>query len=442
MKKIRPYTVPKDFCQTSFDQIQNFVNEWFQKYVPDAGEIWIPDDEKYNLQENYPQNNNAHIEVVLTGKFFLRFLEMPCWPWDKIRVWVLSQRIKDVLVNLCGFPPLQIGVIPREQLVPNLAQQSKELSRDQINFVYAGRLSAGKNIEGLLQTISMLQKTTDKNVTLDIFGEYDDMLDDSWGRFANFSYKDKLQKTLQSLSWKNPPIFHGWVPTEQWLAINRPAPVFVSLSTFMSEDFGIAARFAQRVGWPCFLSDWGGHADQKGINQFLIPHYLIPQTYDSEFVSVEKSKALAKWIHEHKHTANHDSQNLCEMPLMTIKNQIFLYHKEFIKKWQPKIFYAIRNNLALFADSREGTNFFIRYRALMGSSMLAHELVIVSEDLDYNVLPKGLNLGENCEVLPARYIFSNYFITNINRYDHVRIEAQPQHITKLTEFLSGIYDMR
>ena len=441
MKKIRPYTVPKDFCQTSFDQIQNFVNEWFRKYIPDAGEIWMPDEEKYNLQENFPRASHTHIEIVLTGKFFLRFLEMPCWPWDKIRLWVLSQRVKDILVNICGFPSLQIGVIPREQLVPNSMRQPKELTDNQINFIYAGRLSAGKNIEGLLKTVSLLQNNSHLDVTLDIFGDYDDMPDDSWGRFANFSYKDKVQKTLEALSWKIRPVFHGWVSTEQWLSVSRPAPVFVSLSTFMSEDFGIAARFAQRAGWPCFLSDWGGHADQKGINQFLIPHHLIAQTYDSEFVSNEKAKTLAKWICEEKKTANINALNTFEIPLVTLKSQVLQYHKEFIQKWQPQIFYAIRNNLALFADSREGINFFIKYRALMGSSSLSQELVIVPDNLDYMTLKQGLNLSAKSEVLPARYLFSNYFVTNINRYKQVRIVGQPQDIAKLTEFLSSIYDM-
>lgn len=441
MKKIRPNSVPNDFCQTSFDQIQNFVNLWFQTYIPDAGEIWIPDEEKYNLQENFPKGDKAHLEIVLTGKFLLRFLEMPCWPWDKLRLWVLSRRVKDILVNLWGFPSSHIGIIPREQLVPNLTlQQPIELNRNQLNFIYAGRLSVGKNIEGLLKTVSFLQNSCHVNATLDIYGEYDDMLDDSWGRFASFSYQDKLQKTLKSLSWKNPPVFHGWVPTEKWLASSRPSPVFISLSTFMSEDFGMAARFAQRAGWPCFLSDWGGHADQTGPNQFLIPHHLIAQTYDSDFVSTEKGKTLARWIHEEKTAANFELENIFEMPLITTKSEILRYHQAFVQRWQPSIFYAIRNNLAQFADTREGMNFFIRYRALMGSTLHAKELVVVPDNLDYSH-SHGLNLSLNSEVLPTRYLFSKYYLTNINRYNNIRIEGKPQDVAKLTEFLSGIYDM-
>lgn len=80
---------------------------------------------------------------------------------------------------------------------------------------------------------------------------------------------------MNELPWTKPPQYLGDFPEKQWLCGAYENPVAISLSTYLMEDFGVSLAQAQQAGWPCIVSDWGGHADIKGRNIIRVPSQFL-----------------------------------------------------------------------------------------------------------------------------------------------------------------------
>lgn len=409
IQKINPKILPMDICQTSLDWLEKYVHQWFSLHVPEHGEIWFADENAKGLSSNFPTNDRS-VEVILTGSFLLRVLESKLWPFKKCRFWVLSMSIKNILVSTLKLPEDAIGIISRDSCSSN--QGHLDFSKP-VNFVYAGRLSFSKNVTGLLRLVSCLQTQFNCNVTLDIFGDPDDLHDDSYGRFNPYSMTSLIHSLINELKWITPPTLHGRVEPNKWLSLKRNAPCFVSLSTSMYEDFGVAAEEAKLASWPCLLSNWGGHQECSGA--YLIPYNLIPQTREPDFVQQLKATQLASYLLNSKVLATQakPDQHFAG-PRLLNRTEFQSIADNVIQLWGEEILLCLREKMGFFADTAKGMEFFHRYHQGMGKEH--SDIAFIVNDLKINSDDTSVTINTAFDVIYTRELFCKYTVLELNRY--------------------------
>lgn len=144
------------------------------------------------------------------------------------------------------------------------------LNHDDVMIIYSGRISPQKNILLLIKTFS---RAAEKNEKLKLFivGGFDNI---------NPFFSDKkifMQSEFYSLLHSLPEKIKSRIThlkhisaTTSLNKLYNAADVFVSLSTFHDEDFGIAALEALFCGTRAILTDWGGHSSFKSkFTQFV-----------------------------------------------------------------------------------------------------------------------------------------------------------------------------
>ena len=151
------------------------------------------------------------------------------------------------------------------------SERSKQ-SRDKIKLIYAGRLSYEKNIQHL---ILFLFKALDKGFftsgfELSLAGYFDQLHRPLWGNDGVFGsyyfylFNEIAEKVGQD-RFKESIKLLGPLNQEELKNNLDASDIFVSLSSFSSEDYGMAAAEALEAGLPVILSGWGGHHGFKKI---------------------------------------------------------------------------------------------------------------------------------------------------------------------------------
>lgn len=419
-KKPRP-----DVCQRSLDWLEDHAISWFSKNVPNHGKIWFSDENSKHILQDFPKSGEF-VEIILTGSFLNRLLESNLWPFENFRLWTFSSRVKSFLISSVGFTEEQIGLIgrnPPSQLItkPNFQQE--------VNFVYAGRLSLAKNITAIIRLTSELQTIHQSRVTLDLFGLPDDLADPSLGRFQPYVIEDEIHNLIHQLNWANKPVFHQAVPQNEWLKINRLSPAFISLSTSMHEDFGTAAEIATQHGWPTLLSAWGGHVD--ACLAYKIPHQLIARTHEPVFIQKMKTKILAQQLLSQKWELN-SYQNISHVSRPLNRDALKSLIDGFVKKWSPEILLCLRNEMIRFADTSKGRDLFKSYHSHFGKG-ICRKAVIVN-DLKTN--PDYYFAGDNeaFEVIFVRDLFSPFYMNQWNQFDEISMINLGEEANSIVDF--------
>jgi len=438
LRKINPKSVMPDPCQRSLDWLEAFATEWFKKNVPQHGQIWFSDENTRAITQSFP-NSKLPVEVTLTGSFLSRILESSFWNFEQSRLWTFSPQIKDFLTNVINIDAEKIGIIGRPLyresiFIPNFEQE--------VNLVYAGRLSLSKNIPALLKIVSLLQVKYKKNVTLDIFGEFDSFPDESLGKYHVSSLKEITLKTLNDLPWNKVPVFHGDVKQEEWVKVKLSHPVFISLSTSMYEDFGTAAQIAASRGWPSILSSWGGH---KSSQNFLsVPYYLIPQTIDLEFIQKAKAESIASMLVQDGFefiTNKSDSSFIPDKFFNHIDYQKTI--QQFIRDNSPEILFCFREKMTEFADTPKGINLFKNYH-LHFSGSAQSTIALIYDDADNSEAIKELTLpSTSFELIPARHLFSNFYLKRLPQFKEIIfLNLETEMIKKVSHFLTSTLSLK
>lgn len=424
IRKINPKIIPEDTCQKSLNWLETHVQSWLSANVKDVGEIWFADENATHLTSKFPKNTK-NVEVVFTGSFLLRFLESGLWPFENYRIWVLSHRVKNIFVAMFHIPEERVGVIGR-----SLNYDAKERPLGN-NFIYAGRLSFTKNIIGLLHLVSCLQVDHALDVTLDLYGAFDDFPDESLGRYLPINLKESVTSLIAGLPWTEKPVMHGEVAQGEWLKVNRANPTFISLSTSMYEDYGTAAQMAHEAGWPCLLSDWGGHSDASA---YLMPTSLIPQTFENEGWLKRKAEFLAGRIKNKDLQLNKASQGF--IPQKYSAKELETSRNTFMKKWGPEILLCLREKMNFFADTPKGTEFFHHYRNHLSDRVQQKNLFIVN-DLVFPIrLPRDLN--SEFEMISLREVFNPFFLKRYHSYKRILLIEMNEEIPALMNFFKKI----
>lgn len=364
--KINPQERTQDLCHTSIGILDEKIRKYlYEKHGTDS--IWIPD-----ANDFYPEKNlKDSIDVVLLGGFLKSFFCTGNWPRSKYRIWVVSESVKNILVNLLGFQKNQVAVIPRYELFQlSKKQRPLKIEKKSFDLVYAGRISPSKNIECLIYLVHYLQTAHKVSVKLSLFGDFDNMFSADRGRWEKSSYEKKIKNLIKRLKWKSKPTLMPKMPPQQWPKRKYQNPTLINLSTFLSEDFDVSLAQVQELGWPSLITNWGGHRDQQANNAFLMPWQLIGRSDESENVISEKAKFLAEYIVKKINTKSDDSLkkilNEQDVPAPINTEGLDALRRDVLEKIGTESRTIENDGLSLFADTESGQKFFASYRNIFG----------------------------------------------------------------------------
>ncbi|MBY0470983.1 hypothetical protein K2X30_07410 [bacterium] len=397
--KIDPKEVKKDLSHTSIDVLKDRATLFLQS-KGFGKNIWFPDHTE--LYSKIPPQEE--MDVVLFGNFALRFFESGNWPTGSYRLWVLSKAAKQVATGLLGIPKNQIGVIPRQALFPFAQMFSSFPKRsDPTTWVYAGRISATKNLEALLRTAHFLQTDYDMPLTLELYGSPDDQVHPDRGRRE---YTNRTVSLAQSLKWRVQPRFVEKLPMRDWLTIAGFSPVFCSFSTFICEDYGVSLAQAQSEGWPAIVSDWGGHSDASNSSLLKIHPQQIAHSHEPEAVQKLKAKALAFYLYQklaQVESVALASDDSFEVPSLINSLEIDILRRKLIAGIGPHSQMILREGLSSFADTAAGGKFFGKYRLLFGTPSQEKSVVVLINDLHESFDQELNKISNRCEEILEEY---------------------------------------
>lgn len=355
-----------DICQTSLDILEAKCSDWFARNFP-GEKCWMPD-----VADAPPQSTSGEVvHVILAGGFLRRFLESGNWNLDKIKLWALSHATKRVLSQVLGIPSDLVGVIPRTELFPAPIRADAvsdpfpgpplSPTFDGETWVFAGRLSPTKNLEMLIYTVWFLQTEYGRNLRLELIGDFDDQAHPDDGVFPRPKYKPAIEALIAGLNWKIPPVIRPKTTSNAWLEADHQSPRFVSFSTFISEDFGVALAQAQAAGWPTLTSDWGGHAEAWGLSDIKFPWVYAARAFEPEGLIRLKARQLSARLEQpivnEKTLPTRDAE-----PRETSIQALDGLRRKFLAGLGPDSASLYRQGPAFFASTAAGRNFFSRYR--------------------------------------------------------------------------------
>jgi glycosyltransferase involved in cell wall biosynthesis len=382
-----------DPCQTSIDILRARVSRYLSQICP--GEtVWFAD---HYLP--FPSvGENTTVNVVFFGSFLRRFFESGNWPCRSIKIWVLSESVRQVLSQVVGVPDRHIGLIPRGAVFSRSPIEiSSRLCLDRVcNLVYSGRISATKNIEMLLRTVSRLQTDHGLPLPLTLFGEFDNLSHPDaarkiQGRHIFDDYRSHLLGLIERLSWKVKPRFAGRVGPHDWLDAVKESSAFISFSTYICEDFGVSLAQAQEAGWPAIVSDWGGHREAFSQGLHRVSPWLIGASYLSpglidfhaeivagQIAGIFSASSVDPVIDENAETTR-DSMNLNLAHEIGLA-EIDLVRRRFIERMGPASHLIYRNGIEVFADTPPGRELFAQYRNLFAARLTAPVTYVFVDD--------------------------------------------------------------
>lgn len=395
--KIDPKKKKEDLCQTSIGLLVERCRHWFEKQNID-GNLWFADD-----VHPFPlKRRDEPLHIVLFGSFLRRFLESGNWCVDQCHLWVLCEAAKQVLVQMAKVPEEKIGVIPRYELFP-LHAPAREFpsisGEEEFTLVFAGRLSPTKNIEMLLRTVCFLQNEQNINVHLELFGDFDHQSHPDFGRRTEEGFRDRILKISENLNWKKPPIWHPKLGAEEWYQKDFKNPVLVNFSTFICEDFDVSLAQAQALGWPAWITEWGGHLDVIGTNVLKISSSLIGNSHEPSDLIALKARSLAAHFMRPftTQTVEESPSGKARLPEALSITELDRLRRHFLESLGEQASRIYREGLDDFADSEEGRSFFSRYRLLFsGPGVCEKAWVVLVNDLHPSKDPSIGRAKETC----------------------------------------------
>lgn len=136
-----------------------------------------------------------------------------------------------------------------------LNEQSKVIT-------YAGRIAEGKNVNLIFDCTQKIL-SNDPDAFLLIAGDFDDSMTPGFGEIIEGRVESEFNKQLSAIdpAIKERVRFLGQLAKNELKALFHASDVFVSLSTYPLEDFGMAPLEALACGCPVILTNWGGYSD-------------------------------------------------------------------------------------------------------------------------------------------------------------------------------------
>lgn len=150
--------------------------------------------------------------------------------------------------------PVTSSLFHFEDDLYQVAKKSLKVENDNKVITYAGRIAEGKNLSLVIQSALQILKENPKTI-LFIAGESDDSLTPGFAKSQNTSNEDLESEVRSRIR------FLGKFSKDELKLLFHATDVFLSLSTYPLEDFGMAPLEALTCGCPAVLTNWGGYTD-------------------------------------------------------------------------------------------------------------------------------------------------------------------------------------
>lgn len=163
--------------------------------------------------------------------------------------------------SLCSVLPFSVdeSVFNVDNLVDNrkIYRQKFNAENDFI-ILYTGRISYQKNVDTMIKIFKSLESVSIRSMQLWIAGPWDDIFLPYAGiNGVAGSYYTQFSSSFSS-ELGSQVKFLGQLKPSELLKIYHGSDLFISLSTYNDEDYGMSVAEALSTGLPCLLSDWGG----------------------------------------------------------------------------------------------------------------------------------------------------------------------------------------
>lgn len=377
--KVKRDDRPKEASITSIEILTQKVEDYFARYPElNSQKRYYPENPHSLFPKTEIDADQDEVDIILFGNAFKSLMASGLWPARAVRFWCLSSRFRDYLEQM--LPGLKVNLIARNELFP---EQQNIIANDwstQTDLVYAGRISAQKNIESLIYTAFFLQQ---KNYpcTLHLVGDFDDHYHEHLGRRIHKDYKKRINDLIESLEWKSKPVIHPKTAPDQWTNLGFQNPVAVSLSTYFCEDFGVSLAQASQKGWPIICSDFGGHADLQGAYVYKcdsIPHSHLPLKIIRE-MSERLALSLVKEFSSARIMTNNLNDREATKQSLLI-NELDAIRRAFSEHLGANAHLIALDELSEFADTTTGASVINQIETHLFSN--APRAIIINYDCD------------------------------------------------------------
>ena len=230
------------------------------------------------------------------------------------------------------------------------SRQDLGLQEDEICFLYTGRIGEQKNIELSIKLVKNSCMVLGKKFKFFIVGPVDDY------EGASIGIPKKLGSTYKSIaSLLDENVL--MVSSQDKKKLRRyynAADVFVSLSCYHDESFGLSPLEALSSGTPCILSQWGGYRDFHYSSSRYC--HLVSLSLDQEGFHFSKDdflKALREIIQLKSHDRSHKED--CS--------------NTFLKKYSSATFLRFLES-HVFQSKKSFSGFSAKYRKLAMNNIL------------------------------------------------------------------------
>lgn len=142
-------------------------------------------------------------------------------------------------------------------------REEYQIADQDIVILYSGRISLQKNVDILIKEYLKLNKSFNHKIHLWLVGAFDDMGAPFMGAETEEGYLySKIDRMLSGLPEKfiNRIKFWGLQDKHSLRDIKSAADMFISLSLYHDEDYGMSPAEALACGLPTLLTDWGGYS--------------------------------------------------------------------------------------------------------------------------------------------------------------------------------------
>lgn len=458
-EKLEKDLVIKDPCQVSVDFLRERCARFFERHDRlGATHLWFADH-----FEDMPARRTPDevIDVIFFGGFIRRFLESGNWLEGRYRFWCLTGSVQAVMSKLLGIPADAIGIIPRREIAPEPRRStSLPMPGEPITFVFGGRLSATKNLELLVRTVSRLQKQHGLDVSLVLSGDFDDRNHPDRGIWEGQSYERALRDVIAKLPWTRKPRFkHGLEPHE-WTKEKYVNPVYINLSTYVYEDFDVSLAQARAEGWPAVISDWGGHRDvpPKPRHVVKVPPAMLGHSHEIPALTDLRARSLAAFL-EHALYAKSgaansspvservDVQATIEAPRILPSREIDSHRRAFIARTGPSAITLYRRGLDGFSYEEPAEKFFAAYRACFAAPHDGEATAVLVNDLHASKDPAIARIPKVCEnivkeramgakqvvFIPSKEVLHPLHSIVIANAREILVPFESKHLTPLLE---------
>ncbi|MBK24094.1 MAG: hypothetical protein CME70_08855 [Halobacteriovorax sp.] len=387
-----------DKCQTSIDLLKVKVLDYFSRNnlsTPQFADDFL----------NFNEENNAEVvNIVLFGGYLNRILESGNWPFRKMKLWVISHSVRHALCELFKFERDEIGVIPRYEIFSQVNSANwPEL--DKAEFVYAGRISRVKNIALLIKTFHRLQNKFN-GVKLKLIGDFDSETHEYQGVFTVEDYQKEILALVESLSWHSKPEFIGKLAYDEWPKKLNANTTYISLSTYLSEDYAVSIAQAQENGTPVVCSNWGGHQEVSG-KVLKIPTELLFPAGEEELLSLQIAEYLeTHWGEEVKA----EKSNSIKLPTEVSISKLDEMRREFCQKYGSQVLGLTKGMGPHFAESDEGKLLYNKWVKSLGKR---------GDFKTWVVLKSGFS-DQNEEILKGLKNFGILYATELSHGDNLK----------------------